>query len=214
MFTSFMFYGIFSCNNVPLLLGTEIKFGGFKMDSENYKKELEILNDMHQAYSLLFIALNRIQVEADSHLENLTLRQLMLLIAIAHLDSQEATIVNIASNLGTSKQNVNRLVSCMIKVGYLSSKPSQTDKRSVNISITDKGLAVMQKNTINSNQYFLDLFHNFTKAEIKTFRKTLEKLAGYDHTDQKYFEKQVEIDIGKESKDMKEFLGQIRKSFL
>lgn len=184
------------------------------MDLDNYKKELEILNDMHQAYSLLFIVLNKIQVEADSRLENLTLRQLMLLIAIAHLESQEATIVNIANTLGTSKQNVTRLVNYMIKEGYLSSKPSQTDKRSVNIKITDKGLSVMQKNTINSNQYFLELFQNFTKSELKTFRNTLEKLAGCDNTEQKHFEEQVEIDIGKKATDIEAFLMQIRKLFL
>lgn len=190
------------------------KIGRNKMDFNHYKKELEILDDMHQAFSLLFIALNKIQVEADSQLENLTLRQLMLLIAIAHLDPREATIVNIANTLGTSKQNVNRLVSNMINVGYLSSKPSETDKRSVNISITEKGLSVMKKNAINSNRYFLNLFKGFTKNEIAAFRKALEKLADYDHTEQKHFEEQVEIDIGKESKDMEKFLEQIREEFL
>ena len=182
--------------------------------ADNYKDELEILNDMHQSYSLLYIALNKIQAEADSGLEDLTLRQLMLLIAIAHLDPQEATIVNIASTLGTSKQNVTRLVNHMAKAGYLSSKPGQTDKRNVNISITDKGLSVMQKNTINSNKYFLNLFKNFTRIEIKSFRKSLEKLSNYDNTKQKYFEEQVKIDIGKEQTDMKIFLEQIRKLFL
>ena len=184
------------------------------MDIENYKNELEILDDMHQAHSLLFIALNRIQAEADSRLEDLTLRQLMLLIAITHLDPQEATIVNIASTLGTSKQNVNRLVNHMVKAGYLSSKPSQTDKRNVNISITDNGLLVMQKNTINSNKYFLNLFKNFTRTELKSFRKALEKLSDYDYTNQKYFEAQVKINIGKELNDMEKFLEQIRKLFL
>ncbi|WP_297421751.1 MarR family transcriptional regulator [Clostridium sp.] len=183
------------------------------MDIDNYKNELEILDDMHQAYSLLFIALNKIQAEADSGLEDLTLRQLMLLIAVAHLDPQEATIVNIASTLGTSKQNVNRLVNHMVKSGYISSKPSQTDKRNVNISITDKGLSVMQKNTINSNKYFLNLFKNFTRTELKSFRKSLEKLSGYDYTTERHFEKKVKIDIGKDLNDMERFLEQIRKSF-
>lgn len=138
----------------------------------------------------------------------------MLLIAIAHLDPQEATIVNIASTLGTSKQNVNRLVNHMIKAGHLSSKPGQSDKRNVNISITHKGLSVMHKNTTNSNKYFLDLFKNFTRTEIRSFRQSLEKLSDYDHTNQKYFEEQVKIDIGKESKDMEEFLEQMKKLFL
>jgi DNA-binding MarR family transcriptional regulator len=147
--------------------------GVFEMDYRQYRKELEILDNMHQACSLLFVAHNKIQVEADSHLENLTLRQLMLLIAIAHLKPKDATIVGIAAVLGTSKQNVNRLVSHMVKAGYLSSRPSQTDQRSVNIS----------------------------------------KLTDHEHTGQKHFEKQAEIDIGKESRDMERFLEQVREEY-
>lgn len=184
------------------------------MNLDNYKNELEVLSDMHQAYSLLYIALHKIQAEAVSILEDLTLNQLMLLIAVAHLDPQEATIVNIANKLGTSKQNVNRLVNHMIKKEYLSSKPGEIDKRNVNISITDKGLSVMQKNTVNSNKYFLNLFRNFTRGEISFLRKSLEKLSDYDSINQDYFEKQVKIDIGKESEDMKKFLEQIRNLFL
>lgn len=184
------------------------------MDNSHYQQELEILDDMHQAYSLLFIVINKIQVEADSHLENLTLRQLMLLIAIAHLEPQEATIVKIADTLGTSKQNVNRLVSYLVKTGYLSSMPSQTDQRSVNISITGEGLSMMRKNTLRSNQYFLNLFKDFTKEEIAAFRRSLEKLTDSDHSGQKHFEEQVEIDIGQKSKDMEKFLEQVHKQFL
>ncbi|MCH3964498.1 MAG: MarR family transcriptional regulator [Clostridium sp.] len=184
------------------------------MDNSHYQKELEILDDMHQAYSLLFIAINKIQVEADSHLENLTLRQLMLMIAIAHLEPQEATIIRIANTLGTSKQNVTRLVSCLVKAGYLCSIPSPTDQRSVNISITEEGLSMMRKNTLYSNRYFLDLFKGFTKEEIAAFRRFLEKLVDFDHSRQKHFEEQVEIDIGQKSKDMEKFLEQVHEQFL
>lgn len=106
------------------------------------------------------------------------------------------------------------LLSRTIIAGHLSSKPGQIDKRNVNISITDKGLSVMQKNTLNSNKYFLDILYNFTRTEIKSFRKSLEKLSDYNHINQKHFEKQVKIDIGKDLKDMEKFLEQIRKFFL
>jgi hypothetical protein len=72
----------------------------------------------------------------------------------------------------------------------------------------------MQKNTINSNKYFLELFKNFSKKEIKALHQTLKKLADYDYKNQNPSEKQVAIDIGKNSEDMKEFLKQIREVFL
>lgn len=181
---------------------------------ENNEEALELLNDMHQSYSLLFIALNKIQAEADSRLEDLTLRQLMLLIAITHLIPQERTIVNIANTLGTSKQNVTRLVNHMVKLGYLSRMTGQIDRRNVNIEITNEGLLAMRKNTINSNKYFLELFTNLSGIEIKMLRQILEKLVGYNYTKKNPFEKQVAIDIGKTSEDMKETLKQIKEIFL
>ena len=114
------------------------------MGIEDYQEELSILDDMHQIYSMLHTISNRIQTEADANLEDITSRQLMLLIAIRHLEPGQATIVNIAAMLGTSKQNVTRLVSAMVHNGFLDSIQGETDKRNVNIRITDKGLEAMQ----------------------------------------------------------------------
>lgn len=211
MFTCLFFYDIMIFNRIPCRTGKKLWRRMRYM--EEYKKELELLNEMHQSYSLLFIALNKIQAEADSRLEDLTLRQLMLLIAITHLNPQERTIVNIAGTLGTSKQNVTRLVNYMVKSGFLSRMPGQVDRRNVNIQITNKGLLAMQKNTSNSNRYFLDLFENFSEKEIRTLRQTLEKLAGYNYPNRSPFEKQVAIDIGKNSQGMEETLKQVRKIF-
>lgn len=182
------------------------------MNRNNYKEELEVLNDMHQTYSLIHIILNRMQAEADACLEEITSRQLMLMLAIKHLKQEESTIVNIAGILGTSKQNVTRLVNAMIQRGYLSSKSGEKDKRNVNISITENGLYVMNKTTIHSNNYFLELFKDFSRDELGMLRKLLEKL-DKDHSKQKHFEETADIDIGKNSAEMEQFLKQIRKIF-
>lgn len=146
------------------------------MKLDNYNKEIEILNDMHEIYSLLYIIQNKIQVNADAKLDNITSTQLMLFIAIAHLPVEEATIVNIANSLGTSKQNVTRLTNSMIKNGYLTSTPGKKDKRTVNIELTQKGKGVMEQNTIKSNEYFLNLFHVLSKDELKNLRYFIRKI--------------------------------------
>ena len=183
------------------------------MGIEDYQEELSVLDDMHQIYSMLHTITNRIQTQADANLEDITSRQLMLLIAIRHLEQKEATIVNIAAMLGTSKQNVTRLVNAMIERGFLDSRQGESDKRNVNIQITDKGMEVMQKNTIHSNNYFADLFRDFSKDELKIFRKMLNKM---DHSEdgKKDFTEKADIDIGKNTKEMEYFLKQIRKQFL
>ena len=61
----------------------------------------------------------------------------------------------------------------------------------------------------------MDFLYSFLSSiGIRLFRKALEKLSDYDNTNQKYFEKQVKIDIGKELNDMKKFMEEITKLFL
>lgn len=155
--------------------------------------EIKNLDDMQQVYSLLFIILNKLQADFDSKLEGLTSRQLMLMIAIAHLNPNEASIINISKILGTSKQNVNRLVASMIDNGFLESNPNTSDKRSVNIGITKTGMELIQNNNKKANQYLQDIFQNFNSNEIKILRKMLERLADYDGSHDKHFEKQIEL---------------------
>jgi DNA-binding MarR family transcriptional regulator len=163
-----------------------------------HNNEINNLDDMQQIYSLLFIILSKLQADFDSKLEGLTSRQLMLMIAIAHLNPNEASIINISKILGTSKQNVNRLVASMINNGFLKSNPNTSDKRSVNIGITETGMELIQKNTLKANQYLQYIFHDFDCDEIKILRKMLERLADYDGSHDEHFEKQIEIKFSNE----------------
>ncbi len=162
------------------------------------KDEIHVLDDMQQIYSLLFVILSKLQADFDSKLEGLTSRQLMLMIAITHLNPHEASIINISNILGTSKQNVNRLVTSMSNNGFLKSNPSTSDKRSVNIAITKAGMELIQKNHIKANQYLHEIFHNFNCDEIKTLRKMLEKLVDYNSSHDEHFEKQIEMQFVKD----------------
>jgi len=159
--------------------------------------EINILDDMQQIYSLLFVILNKLQADFDSKLEGLTSRQLMLMIAIAHLDPNNASITNISIILGTSKQNINHLVTSMIKSGFLKSSPSASDKRSVSISLTDTGMKLIQNNHLIAEQNLYGIFHDFNFDEIKLLRKMLEKLIAYDRSHDEHFEKQIEISFNK-----------------
>lgn len=77
----------------------------------DYSKELKDLFLMQQSYATLFSTLNKIQSRGDDYYESLTSRQFMTMVAILHLPEEETTFNNIAKKLGTSKQNINRLVS-------------------------------------------------------------------------------------------------------
>ena len=162
---------------------------------DKYQKEKNRMEDMRQVYSLIFIAANKLQAEVDHDLEELTSRQLMLLMAIAHCEPEEATIMNISAMLGVTKQNSTRMVQTLCKKGILISNASEIDKRSVNIQLTEKGKSLLEENIPKGYAYFLKIFKDFSASEITAFRHFMEKLCDYDDRKQVHLEKPLKAQL-------------------
>lgn len=153
-----------------------------------FEKELHDLFLMQQAYATMFSLINKLQITGDNYLSGLTFRQYMTIIAILHLPEEETTINNIARKLGTSKQNANRMVSSIEKLGYLSSFPSEKDKRATNVKLTEAG----KKKTIECSEkavhFMADIFYEFDTSELELFWGLLKKLYHFDGEKQDGFE--------------------------
>jgi len=157
---------------------------------------------MQQTYATLFSLANKVQISGDKYLENLTSRQYMVMLAIGHLPEDETTLNNIAKKLGTTKQNVKQMVTVMERKGYISIVPSQRDKRSVNISITEEGkqtlLIVAEKGV-----YFLaELFKDFSTEEMDIMWSLLKKLYRFDGEEQDGFEEESNIQMGENQNEV------------
>lgn len=104
-----------------------------------FEKELYDLHLIQQVYGTLFSLINKLQISGDQYLGSLTSRQFMTITALLHLPEDEATINNIARKLGTSKQNANRMIASIEKQGYITTFPSEKDKRAINVRLTSTG---------------------------------------------------------------------------
>jgi Transcriptional regulators len=147
---------------------------------------------MQQVYATLFSLTNKLQIKGDEYLEGLTSRQLMTMIAIVHLPENEATLNNIARKLGTSKQNVKQLIANMEKKGYVVTLPSEKDKRSCNVRITEPGKEIALKCAEKGHLFFTDLFKDFSNEELKTLWDLLKKLYRFDGEAQDGFEEAID----------------------
>lgn len=148
---------------------------------------------MEQALSTLFSVTNKLQATGDQFLKKLTVRQIMVMIAINHLPEDRATLNGIAKKLGTTKQSVKQLVSAMEKKGVLSTTPSETDKRAVNVIITPAGKETLAANCELSLDYYAEVFHEFSAEELKTLWNLLKKLYRFDGKEQDGFEDEVSL---------------------
>ncbi|MGG3837904.1 MarR family transcriptional regulator [Paenibacillus thiaminolyticus] len=162
-------------------------------------KELYVIQ---QIYGTLFALANKLQTKGDAYLRDITSRQFMVMLAILHLAEGEATIINIANKLGTTKQSARQMISSLEKKGYIVAKPSQLDRRAVNISITDTGKEMMLKSGKSSVSFFADLCQHFTLEEMEQLWALLKKLYRFDGEDQDGFEENVSLDMGRDEEEM------------
>lgn len=151
-----------------------------EVKSVDFSKELYELDHMQQIYATLFSLSNKVQIIGDSYFEKLTSRQFMTMLAVLHLPENKATINNISKKLGTSKQNTKQLVNSIEKKGYVRVSPNATDKRALNVSITESGLIVMDECGKIGVQFMADLFHAFSAEELVLLKGLLLKLYMFD----------------------------------
>ncbi|KUP30382.1 MarR family winged helix-turn-helix transcriptional regulator [Bacillus halotolerans] len=170
----------------------------------NFSKELKDLFLMQQSYATLFSVLNKIQSRGDEYYESLTTRQFMTMVSILHLPEEETTFNNIAKKLGTSKQNINRLVSSIENRGYAVTVPSKRDKRAVNVKITDSGKRVLEECGEKAVYFMADIFQGFSTEELETLWNLLKKLYSFDGEEQDGFEEEArDFEIEQERDDLK-----------
>ena len=112
----------------------------------------------------------------------------MTIVAILHLPEEETTINNIAQKLGTSKQNANRMVAGIEKLGYVTVVPSPKDKRATNVLLTDMGKQKVIECSQNAVDFMADLFYHFDTQELETLWSLLHKLYEFDGNHQDGFE--------------------------
>jgi DNA-binding MarR family transcriptional regulator len=170
----------------------------------------EIVFLMQQVYATLFSLANKLQVQGDKYLEKMTSRQLMAIIATAHLPEDGATLNNIARKLGTTKQNVKQLVTNLEKKGYVLTVPSLRDKRAVNVKTTEAGKHAWLECGEKGLIFFLDLFKDFTKEEMEILWGFLKKMYRFDGVEQDGFEEEAGFNMGE---DQNEAQARVLKEF-
>lgn len=154
----------------------------------------------HQALATLFSATNKLQMQGDKYLQDLTIRQMLAIPAIIHAPDGKATINHIARQLGTTKQSAKQIVDVMEKKKYLSVAPNERDRRAVNLTITPQGKQAFSACSERTDEFLADIFREFTTEELETLWQLLQKLYRFDGAEQEGFAQHANDDAA-ESED-------------
>jgi DNA-binding MarR family transcriptional regulator len=86
-------------------------------------------------------------------------------------------LADITSRMIDKSSNATRLVEKLRQKGFVKREICESNRRQVDIIITDKGLALLKKIDSASNEWISTL-KNITKAEAQELNRILDKLRG------------------------------------
>ena len=119
---------------------------------------------------------NKIMKFGDSIFPDITYRQWFLLMMISKMECQEKSINSIAEFVGTTRQNVKKMLVPLEKKGYVIIAKSSSDARALRVELTEKTYQYFSENDEPTIRETNKLFSTFTDEEIDSLACALGKL--------------------------------------
>ncbi len=128
-----------------------------------------MLNKEYQQFifGCIFLLSNKLQLLGDKITEELTVKQWFLLNMIKKMDNKTPNLVEIANVVGTSRQNISKMISILEKKGMIVLQPSKTDQRAVYVTLTQKCLDYFALKENEGNKLLDKLFSDITQSETE-----------------------------------------------
>ena len=119
---------------------------------------------------------NKIMKFGDSIFPDITYRQWFLLMMISKMESQEKSINSIAEFVGTTRQNVKKMLVPLEKKGYVIIAKSSSDARALRVELTEKTYQYFSENDEPTIRETNKMFSTFSDEEIDSLACALGKL--------------------------------------
>ena len=131
----------------------------------------------HRVHGWIFILANRLQAQGDCLTGELTSRQWFLLLALKQANKPCSTSA-LAEEVGSSRQNVAKLLAQLEAKGYVEFTLNEKDRRSQLVSVTEKAKPYLAEMSQKGEQYIEMLFKGISEEEINGMVSVFQKLVG------------------------------------
>lgn len=119
---------------------------------------------------------NKLTQFGDVLLPDITFKQWFLLIMISKMEGEEKSINSIAEFVGTTRQNVKKMLTLLEAKGYVIVSKSAYDARALKVELTEKAYQYFLANDASTAKETNQLFVSFSNAEIDSLVYKLQKL--------------------------------------
>lgn len=127
-------------------------------------------------YGSIFTLSNRLQLLGDRRYKDLSLKQAFVLWNISLYDDYFLNLKDIAQIVGTSSQNVKKIIDILEKKGFATVGKDETDRRSLRVALTSEGKKYYLERGKEEEQYIEELFTDFDDEMLMGLYQGLYKL--------------------------------------
>lgn len=122
-------------------------------------------------FGSVLILNNKLHGMKIAGLGDLTIKQFILLISIRNMENPAPSIQETADILGTTRQNVKKMLEILEREEYVAIRKSKEDRRSFCVSLTDKCFRYFEQHNDAGEKIINLLFDGIKEEDISsTFR--------------------------------------------
>jgi DNA-binding MarR family transcriptional regulator len=128
-----------------------------------------------EALKSLFRAARRARGRPRSSADSLSLNQLQLLDGFS--DTSELTVTRLSEIAQVSSPTVTRMLDCLERDGYVERKHSAKDRRTVIVTLTDRGRTQLQNKRAEFDAAMLQVSESLSSSERRQAEGLLRRLS-------------------------------------
>ncbi|MDO5535111.1 MAG: MarR family transcriptional regulator [Propionibacteriaceae bacterium] len=135
------------------------------------------LTDRQVIFAGVMLLANRMQAAYDARLDGLTLKQWLALTVVNALPQPVPSTAVVAEALGTSHQNVTKLLVSLADKGLVVLEPSPLDRRARQVRVTPAAQDLFATNDQWGDRVLAELFATARPDDLAACRRVLEGMS-------------------------------------
>ena len=127
-------------------------------------------------FGSIFLLSNKLQALGDGYLEEITLKQWLLLIMIHVMDKERPSVTEVADFLGGTRQNVRKMLEVLEGKGFVALFANPLDRRTLSVVLTPKAEQFFARFQSKGDAFLDRLFDGIPPEDLAATRRTVEAL--------------------------------------
>lgn len=127
-------------------------------------------------FGSIFLLSNRLQALGDSYLQEITMKQWFLLVMIHHMGKELPSITEVAAFIGSTRQNVRKMLEVLSAKGYVQLTVNPQDKRNLSVSLSEQTYLFFKEFDGKGTAFLEQFFSGISPELLEHSRETFETL--------------------------------------